>query len=116
MQVNNQMVVGTLMNICDAPNQVSIGQEWRPGDWVKRIPIIVTGNDFSKVFAPLVREGRMSKFYWRPEREELIAILHQMYKVRLSTLKRDAILILEQSTCQWAYSSPQSPLIAVPAF
>lgn len=76
------MVVGTLMNICDAPNQVSIGQEWRQGDWVKRIPIIVTGNDFSKVFAPLVREGRMSKFYWRPEREELIAILHQMYKVR----------------------------------
>ena len=75
------MVVGTLMNICDSPNQVSIGQEWRPGDWVKRIPIIVTGNDFSKVFAPLVRDGRMAKFYWRPERDELVAILHQMYKV-----------------------------------
>lgn len=78
--VNNQMVVGTLMNICDSPNKVSIGQEWREGDWVRRIPIIVTGNDFSKVFAPLVREGRMSKFYWRPERDELIAILHQMYR------------------------------------
>lgn len=82
MQVNNQMVVGTLMNICDAPNQVSIGQTWREGDWVKRIPIIVTGNDFSRVFAPLVREGRMAKYYWSPSREELMAILHQMYKVR----------------------------------
>lgn len=81
VQVNNQMVVGTLMNICDAPNQVSIGQTWREGDWVKRIPIIVTGNDFSRVFAPLVREGRMAKFYWSPAKEELMAILHQMYKV-----------------------------------
>lgn len=72
------------MNICDAPNQVSIGQNWREGDYVKRIPIIVTGNDFSKVFAPLVRDGRMSKFYWKPEKDELMAILHQMYKVRIS--------------------------------
>ena len=79
--MNNQMVVGTLMNICDSPNQVSIGQNWREGDHVKRVPIIVTGNDFSKVFAPLVRDGRMTKFYWKPEKEELMAILHQMYKV-----------------------------------
>ena len=75
------MVVGTLMNICDSPNQVSVYQGWREGDWNRRVPIIVTGNDFSKVFAPLVREGRMAKFYWKPEREELVAILHQMYKV-----------------------------------
>ena len=75
------MVVGTLMNICDSPNQVSVYQGWREGDWIRRVPIIVTGNDFSKVFAPLVREGRMAKFYWKPEREELVAILHQMYKV-----------------------------------
>ena len=80
-QVNNQMVVGTLMNICDSPNLVSVYQGWREGDWNRRVPIIVTGNDFSKVFAPLVREGRMAKFYWKPEREELVAILHQMYKV-----------------------------------
>ena len=82
MQVNNQMVVGTLMNICDSPNRVSIGQGWRENDRVRRVPIVVTGNDFSKVFAPLVRDGRMAKFYWQPEREELIAILHQMYRVR----------------------------------
>ena len=42
-QVNNQMVVGTLMNICDHPNQVSIGQEWRPDERIGRVPIIVTG-------------------------------------------------------------------------
>ncbi|KAK9829417.1 hypothetical protein WJX72_005740 [[Myrmecia] bisecta] len=78
--VNNQMVVGTLMNICDDPTRVSIGQNWRGSDVIRRTPIIVTGNDFSKVFAPLIRDGRMSKFFWQPTREDLVNILFQMYK------------------------------------
>ena len=47
--MNNQMVVGTLMNICDDPERVSIGQEWIEQDVIRRTPIVVTGNDFSKV-------------------------------------------------------------------
>ncbi|KAL0037164.1 hypothetical protein WJX79_003556 [Trebouxia sp. C0005] len=78
--VNNQIVVGTLMNICDDPNHVSVYQEWREGDVIQRVPIIVTGNDLSQIFAPLVRDGRMSKFYWKPGRHDLSCILHQMYK------------------------------------
>ena len=78
--VNRQIVVGTLMNICDTPTQVSIGQEWREGDYVRRTPIIVTGNDLSTVFAPLIRDGRMEKFYWQPTIEDLVGILYQMYK------------------------------------
>ena len=62
--VNNQMVVGTLMNLCDHPTRVSIGQDWREADVVNRVPIIVTGNDFSTLWAPLIRDGRMDKFYW----------------------------------------------------
>lgn len=62
--VNNQMVVGTLMNLCDNPTRVSIGQDWREADIVNRVPIIVTGNDFSTLWAPLIRDGRMEKFYW----------------------------------------------------
>ena len=34
-----------------------------------------------QVFAPLVRDGRMEKFYWKPDNEELGNILHHMYKV-----------------------------------
>lgn len=64
MTVNNQMVVGTLMNLADNPTRVSIGQEWRESDIVSRVPIIVTGNDLSTVWAPLIRDGRMDKFYW----------------------------------------------------
>lgn len=78
--VNNQIVIGTLMNICDNPTRVSIGQDWQEGDHVKRIPIIVTGNDLSRVFAPLIRDGRMDKFFWQPTREDLVGILWQMYK------------------------------------
>ena len=64
MTVNNQIVVGTLMNLSDNPTGVSIGQDWRESDVTKRIPVIVTGNDFSTIYAPLIRDGRMDKFYW----------------------------------------------------
>ncbi|GIL60816.1 hypothetical protein Vafri_15343 [Volvox africanus] len=78
--VNNQIVIGTLMNICDNPNVVSVGQDWRSEDRIRRTPIIVTGNDFSKMFAPLIRDGRMDKYYWKPTREDLVNIIWQMYK------------------------------------
>ncbi|GBF99559.1 ribulose bisphosphate carboxylase oxygenase, chloroplastic [Raphidocelis subcapitata] len=78
--VNNQIVVGTLMNICDTPTQVSISQDWREGDFINRVPIIVTGNDFSTLFAPLVRDGRMDKFFWCPAFEDKVEIVHQMYR------------------------------------
>lgn len=61
--------------------RVSVYQVWRDSDLVNRVPIIVTGNDFSTLFAPLIRDGRMSKFYWEPDRVDLLNICHQMYKV-----------------------------------
>jgi len=68
--VNNQIVGGTLMSICDAPNRVSVwGDSWESETSGNlRVPIIVTGNDFSTLFAPLIRDGRMDKFYWDPDR------------------------------------------------
>eukprot|EP00882_Tetradesmus_deserticola_P034126 GHRQ01039046.1.p1 GENE.GHRQ01039046.1~~GHRQ01039046.1.p1 ORF type:complete len:312 (+),score=107.21 GHRQ01039046.1:2-937(+) len=76
--VNNQIVIGTLMNICDDPNRVSIGANWRESDTIKRVPIIVTGNDFSTLYAPLIRDGRMEKFYWQPQREDIVNIVWQV--------------------------------------
>ena len=71
--------------------RVSVFQVWRDSDLVQRVPIIVTGNDFSTLFSPLIRDGRMSKFYWEPDRVDLLNICHQMYKVLvlLSALFRD---------------------------
>lgn len=72
--VNTQLVHGTLMNIADNPTNVQL-----PGSYdstpLHRVPIIVTGNDFSTLYAPLVRDGRMEKFYWEPDRADRLGIV-----------------------------------------
>ncbi|MGD1715333.1 ribulose bisphosphate carboxylase small subunit [Dapis sp. BLCC M172] len=77
--VNTQLVNATLMNIADNPTNVQL-----PGSYdetpLHRIPIIVTGNDFSTLYAPLIRDGRMEKFYWEPNREERIGIVDSIFK------------------------------------
>jgi ribulose bisphosphate carboxylase small subunit len=59
------------MNIADNPTDVQL-----PGSYdstpLHRVPVIVTGNDFSTLYAPLIRDGRMEKFYWEPDREDRI--------------------------------------------
>ncbi|KAF8396809.1 hypothetical protein HHK36_018442 [Tetracentron sinense] len=78
--VNNQMVNATLMNIADNPTNVQL-----PGMYNKednpRVPIIVTGNDFSTLYAPLIRDGRMEKFYWAPTREDRIGVCTGIFEV-----------------------------------
>ncbi|CAD6261933.1 unnamed protein product [Miscanthus lutarioriparius] len=61
-------------------NQGEHRQKWRESDVTHRVPIIVTGNDFSTLYAPLIRDGRMEKFYWQPTREDIISIVHGMYR------------------------------------
>ncbi|OVA00910.1 ATPase [Macleaya cordata] len=90
MTVNNQIVVGTLMNLSDNPTRVSIGQDWRETDITHRVPVIVTGNDLSTIYAPLIRDGRMDKFYWQPTREDIISIVHRMYEK--DGISRDAVV------------------------
>jgi hypothetical protein len=72
--VNTQLVNGTLMNIADNPTDVQL-----PGSYdstpLHRVPIIVTGNDFSTLYAPLIRDGRMEKFFWEPDREDKIGVV-----------------------------------------
>lgn len=80
MTVNNQIVVGTLMNLSDNPTRVSIGQDWKESDITHRVPVIVTGNDFSKIYAPLIRDGRMEKFYWQPTYEDILNTVYRMYE------------------------------------
>ncbi|KAH7424183.1 hypothetical protein KP509_12G094300 [Ceratopteris richardii] len=77
--VNNQMVNATLMNIADNPTNVQL-----PGVYIKeeipRVPIIVTGNDFSTLYAPLIRDGRMEKFYWAPTRDDRIGVCKGIFR------------------------------------
>ncbi|GJD18528.1 hypothetical protein RIVM261_034840 [Rivularia sp. IAM M-261] len=77
--VNTQLVNATLMNIADNPTDVQL-----PGSYdstpLPRIPIIVTGNDFSTLYSPLVRDGRMEKFYWEPDRDDKVGIVGGIYE------------------------------------
>lgn len=71
--VNNQMVNATLMNIADNPTNVQLPGMYNT-DAIPRVPIICTGNDFSTLYAPLIRDGRMEKFYWNPTRKDRIGV------------------------------------------
>lgn len=66
--VNTQHIIGELMQISDPHNNQG-----------KRIPIIITGNNFGTIYAPLKRSGRIARFYWKPDVEDLIKILGSKY-------------------------------------
>jgi hypothetical protein len=71
--VNNQMVNATLMNIADNPTNVQLPGVYK-NEEIPRVPIICTGNDFSTLYAPLIRDGRMEKYYWNPTREDRVGV------------------------------------------
>ncbi|MBF2066701.1 MAG: ribulose bisphosphate carboxylase small subunit [Calothrix sp. C42_A2020_038] len=77
--VNTQLVNATLMNIADNPTDVQLPGSYDPTP-LPRIPIIVTGNDFSTLYAPLIRDGRMEKFYWEPDRDDKIGIVEGIFE------------------------------------
>lgn len=70
--VNTQNATAELMAICDDPSRVQGGPK---GKRTARVPIVVTANDLSRVYAPLLRDGRMDKFYWEPTLDEKAAML-----------------------------------------
>jgi ribulose bisphosphate carboxylase small subunit len=76
--VNTQLVNNTLMNIADTPTNVQL-----PGSYddkpIQRVPIIATGNDFSTLYEPLVRDGRMEKFYWQPDHSDRLGIVSGIF-------------------------------------
>jgi ATP-dependent 26S proteasome regulatory subunit len=70
--VNRQIVFEELMNLADLPTEVE-------GRVVHRSPVILTGNDFTKLYAPLMRFGRMTMFMWRPGMAEKAQILEGIF-------------------------------------
>lgn len=70
--INQINVFGELMHLVDYPSLVD-------GKETTRIPIIVTGNDFTKLYNPLVRAGRMSAFEWIPTNEEKSQIISSIF-------------------------------------
>lgn len=76
--VNSQLLSGFLMNLADDPTQC--GQEK-----TYRIPIIVTGNNFHPLHAPLRRHGRMNIFEWQPSIEQKIRMVRSIFNFESTT-------------------------------
>lgn len=66
--VNSDLLNGFLMNLTD-----DVAMEF-PDDPI-RIPIFLTGNDFSLLYGPLKRHGRLDVFTWDPSTDDLTLIL-----------------------------------------
>jgi SpoVK/Ycf46/Vps4 family AAA+-type ATPase len=70
--VNRQAVFAELMHLADYPESVEKKQ-------TLRIPIIITGNNFTSLHEPLTRTGRMWAFEWKPTLEEKSRIVKGIY-------------------------------------
>jgi hypothetical protein len=69
--VNTQNVVTELMHLADYPTRVE-------GQPTPRVPLFITGNDFSRLYGPLCREGRMHLFRWELSSYERLDIVEQI--------------------------------------
>lgn len=69
--VNTQNASATLMHLADYRAD-------RPTP--PRVPIIITGNDFTTLYKPLVRTGRMESFAWSPSSSEKYEIVRTMFE------------------------------------
>jgi len=87
--VNSQLLTGALMNIADDPHNVS-------GQSLPRVPIILTGNNFTNVYYPLLRLGRMSLFAWETDMAERKRIVKTIFAE--SDLKDDQAEALARMT------------------
>lgn len=70
--INRQIVFVELMNLADYPEHVENKQ-------TMKIPIILTGNNFTSLHEPLIRAGRMRTFEWKPTLEDKCQIVEGIY-------------------------------------
>lgn len=69
--VNHQDLIAFFMHIADAPTSME-----NISSSLRRVPIFFTGNDFSKLYGPLRRPGRMNLYEYKPsvkEKTEVVA-------------------------------------------
>ena len=93
---NRQLVYGQLQSFCDFPNLVL-------DTTVRRTPIIITGNNPSILYRPLLRPGRMRLVEWVPSFDEKVAIVSGIFpSISLVTMKGLVSEYSERSIAFWA--------------
>lgn len=70
--VNTQNTITELMHLADYPHRVE-------NSVTQRVPIILTGNDFTRLYGPLCRPGRMDLFEWKLSDDERVAVICSIF-------------------------------------
>lgn len=63
--INTYLLTGRMMNLANSNDGI-------------KIPIILTGNDFSNVYAPLLRSGRADRYVWKPNFETKTSVIRTL--------------------------------------
>ena len=61
------------MNLADRPQILE-------GEVVARTPIVVTANNITSLYEPLRRPGRMTSFFWKMGREEILLVVDKLFR------------------------------------
>lgn len=86
--INSNLLTGYLMNLADDNSR-------------EKVPIILTGNDYSKVYGPLLRSGRADKFIWAPDYDARKLIVKNIF----STFVKDDKEAFDKFFDKYAQSS-----------
>ena len=78
--VNSNILAAYLMNLCDNPVLADI-----------RAPIIMTGNNFRRIYPAIVRDGRMDIFTWDPTIDDIAPIVRQIFRTKFTGIEDDVI-------------------------
>ena len=100
--VNRQLLSGELMHLAENPTRLRVDatklsdtakklldiKERYDGELSEakttRVPFFMTGNDFTKLYSPLLRDGRMTRFAWLPSPEEKQAVVAKIMRLNAS--------------------------------
>jgi SpoVK/Ycf46/Vps4 family AAA+-type ATPase len=83
--INTQHINGVLREIIDNPKKTitlrgaDYGNLTLEKTGIHRVPIIMTCNDSSKIYPPLIRSGRAKLFAWVPSQNDLIKMVKGIF-------------------------------------
>ena len=91
--MNRQLLIKTLIDFADNPYILTAYDcdEQLQQYHTNRVPIIVTLNDETKMYEPLMRNGRTTVFPWIPKQQEIFKILESVF-LGISMEKSPSIL------------------------
>lgn len=75
--VNHQDLIAFFMHIADSPTTME-----NINIPLRRVPIFFTGNDFSKLYGPLRRPGRMNLYEYKPSVKEKLEVITSIFGER----------------------------------